>query len=73
MPIVSISEASRLVNKCRQTIYKHIRQGKLSTLTCVDGLKSLDISELIRVYGVSECHFLKLWNFSMEWLYRVLE
>lgn len=52
MFIVSISEASRLVNKCRQTIYKHIRQGKLSTSTCVDGSKGLDTSELIRVYGV---------------------
>jgi len=52
MSIVSISEAARLVNKCRQTIYKHIRQGKLSTSTCVDGSKGLDISELIRVYGV---------------------
>lgn len=52
MPIVSISEASRLVNKCRQTIYKHIRQGKLSTSACVDGSKGLDTSELIRVYGV---------------------
>lgn len=52
MSIVSISEASRLVNRCRQTIYKHIRQGKLSTSICVDGSKGLDTSELIRVYGV---------------------
>jgi len=52
MPIVSISEAARLASKCRQTLYKHIRQGKLSTSTCVDGSKGIDISELIRVYGV---------------------
>jgi len=52
MTIVSISEAARLANKCRQTIYKHIRQGKLSTSICVDGSKGLDTSELIRVYGV---------------------
>lgn len=52
MSVVSISEAARLVNKCRQTIYKHIRQGKLSISICVDGSKGIDISELIRVYGI---------------------
>lgn len=52
MSIVSISEAARLVNKSRKTVYKHIQQGKLSTVTTVDGLKGLDTSELIRVYGI---------------------
>ncbi|MDI2113909.1 hypothetical protein [Commensalibacter nepenthis] len=51
MPIVSISEAARLVNKSRKTIYKHIHQGTLSTVTTVDGSKGIDTSELIRVYG----------------------
>jgi len=52
MSIVSISEASRLVNKSRKTIYKHIQQGKLSTITTVDDFKGVDTSELIRVYGI---------------------
>lgn len=52
MSIVSISEASRLVNKSRKTIYKHIQQGKLSTVTTIDGLKGIDTSELIRVYSI---------------------
>jgi len=52
MSIVSISEAARLVNKSRKTIYKHIHQGTLSTVTTVTGGKGLDTSELIRVYGI---------------------
>jgi len=52
MSIVSISESARLVNKSRKTIYKHIHQGILSTVTTVDGAKGIDTSELIRVYGL---------------------
>lgn len=51
MPIVSISEAARLANKSRKTIYKHIQLGKLSIVTTSDGTKGIDISELIRVYN----------------------
>jgi len=51
MPIVSISEAVRLANKSRKTVYKHIQLGKLSIVTTSDGTKDIDISELIRVYN----------------------
>ena len=48
MAIVSISEAARLVGKSRRTIQRDISAGKLSK--CDNG-KSLDTSELLRVYG----------------------
>lgn len=48
MAIVSISEAARLVGKSRRTIQRDIAAGKLSK--CDNG-KSLDTSELLRVYG----------------------
>ena len=48
MAIVSVSEAARLVGKSRRTIQRDIAAGKLSK--CDNG-KTLDTSELIRVYG----------------------
>jgi len=51
MSIVSISKASKLTGKSRQTLYKHLQNGQLSLSTDVNGSKGLDISELIRVYG----------------------
>ena len=54
MARVSISEAARLVKVSRPTIYKMINSGKLSYTSVVKhgkGIKVIDISELIRVFG----------------------
>ena len=47
MSFVTITEAAELVNKSTQTLYRHIKSGKLSRES--SGL--LQIAELIRVYG----------------------
>ncbi|HAT1528471.1 TPA: DNA-binding protein [Morganella morganii] len=52
MALVSISEAARLTGKARSTLHKYIKQGKLSTTTVQNtGNKSIETSELIRVFG----------------------
>ena len=54
MARVSISEAARLVQVSRPTIYKMINSGKLSYTSVVKhgkGIKVIDTSELIRVFG----------------------
>ncbi len=52
MALVSISEAARLTGKARSTLHKYIKQGKLSTTTNQNtGNKSIETSELIRVFG----------------------
>jgi len=54
MAAVSISEAARLVNVSRPTIYKMIDSGKLSYTSVVKQgkeVKAIDTSELIRVFG----------------------
>jgi excisionase family DNA binding protein len=50
---VSISEAARLTNKTRATIYRHIKSGKLSVTKQGDGTNTVSIPELERVYGFS--------------------
>ena len=54
MSKVSISEASRLTNKTRKTIYKYIQDGLLTVSMDTLGKKAIDISELIRVFGEIE-------------------
>jgi len=54
MANVSISEAARLVNVSRPTIYKMLNSGKLtftSTVKAGKHVKVIDTSELIRVFG----------------------
>ena len=51
MAVVSISEASRLVGKTRQTLYNDRDSGKLSWTTLDTGKPGIDTSELHRVYG----------------------
>ena len=51
MAVVSISEASRLVGKTRQTLYNDRDSGKLSWTTLETGKPGIDTSELHRVYG----------------------
>jgi len=50
---VSISEASRLTGKGRQTLYRHIKNGKLSATKDGDGSRVIQVVELERVYGIS--------------------
>ena len=47
----SISEASRLTGKSRQTLYNMIDKGELSAGQDLTGARQLDKSELIRVFG----------------------
>lgn len=57
MAIVSISEAARLVHVSRPTIYKMIKAGELTYTSVVKhgkSVKSIDTSELIRVFGSLE-------------------
>ena len=54
MSKVSISEASRLTNKTRKTVYKYIQDGLLTVSMDTQGKKVIDISELIRVFGEIE-------------------
>lgn len=51
MAKVSVAEAAKLTGKSVKTIYRHIDIGKLSSSQDVNGSKSIDISELQRVYG----------------------
>jgi len=52
MASVSISEAARLTGKARSTLHKYIKQGRLSVTTdAATGSKSIETSELIRVFG----------------------
>lgn len=54
MARVSISEAARLASVSRPTIYKLIKSGELSYTSVVKhgkSVKSIDVSELMRVFG----------------------
>lgn len=50
MAKVSVAEAAKLTGKSVKTIYRHIDTGKLSSSQDDNGSKSIDISELQRVY-----------------------
>lgn len=51
MALVSIIEASKLAKVSRKTIYKHLKEGTLSSSENSHGHKEIDTSELIRVFG----------------------
>jgi hypothetical protein len=51
MAIVSISEAARLTGKSTKTLYRMVSHGKLSVSQDESGVKTVDISELVRVFG----------------------
>jgi len=51
MTQLTVRDAADKVGVTRQTIFKYIRQGKLSATLSRDGQKQIDISELIRVFG----------------------
>lgn len=51
MPIVTISEAARLVGRGRKTIQRYVADGRISVAHDDAGHRGIDISELIRVFG----------------------
>lgn len=51
MARLKISEAARLVGLNRKTLYKHIKQGKVSSGVDSLGAKYIDAAELHRAYG----------------------
>lgn len=51
MTQLTVREAADKVGVTRQTIFKYIRQGKISATLSRDGKKQIDVSELIRVFG----------------------
>ncbi|MBN3859952.1 hypothetical protein GKC56_05465 [Neisseriaceae bacterium PsAf] len=51
MAYVSIQEAGSLTGKSIKTLYRHIDNGKLTATLDENGIKVVDTSELIRVYG----------------------
>jgi septal ring factor EnvC (AmiA/AmiB activator) len=52
MPKVSIAEAARLTGKTRRTIDRHLKDGNISSETDSDGVRRIDVSELIRYYRI---------------------
>lgn len=51
MALIAISEAAKLVGRDRKTLYRAIKEGRLSATTDATGARQVDTSELIRVYG----------------------
>ena len=51
MPKLTISEAAKLTPHNRQTLYKHAKEGKLTTTKDALGKVVVDTAELQRVYG----------------------
>lgn len=51
MARLKISEAAKLVGLNRKTLYKHIKQGKVSSGVDSLGAKYIDAAELHRAYG----------------------
>lgn len=56
MAVVSISEAARLTCKSTKTLYRMASQGRLSVSLDENGAKTVDISELVRVFGELDGH-----------------
>ena len=50
MPVVSITEAAKLVKRNRKTVQRYVADGRLSLSQDVAGDKGIDTSELIRVF-----------------------
>ena len=51
MPNLNLTQAAHAVSKSRQTLYQHLKAGKVSATTDRDGNRVIHTSELIRVYG----------------------
>ena len=51
MTQVSVVEAANLVGRDRKTLYRSIKEGKLSATLSATGQRQVDVTELIRVFG----------------------
>lgn len=51
MAQVTVSEAAKLVSRDRKTLYRLIKEGKLSTTTSDSGVRQVETSELLRFFG----------------------
>lgn len=48
---LTVAEAAVRVNKSRQTLFDKIKRGQLSATANHDGIKVIEVSELLRVFG----------------------
>ncbi len=51
MPLLTVRQAAQHVGITRQTMFRHIKQGKVSATVAHDGELRVDTAELLRVYG----------------------
>ena len=54
MAQLSVAEAARLVARDRKTLYRMVKEGRLSATVNNDGQRQIETSELVRVFGVLE-------------------
>jgi hypothetical protein len=52
MALLSFTAAATMAGVSRVTMTKHVKSGKVSTVTAPDGSRKIDTAELLRVYGV---------------------
>jgi hypothetical protein len=57
MTQLTILDAAKFANRDRKSIYRAIKQGKLTATTATDGALQVEVAELIRVYGESKANF----------------
>lgn len=53
MASVTVTQAAKLANTSRKTIYAHINKGKLSSRLDKNNARQIDTAELVRVYNVT--------------------
>ncbi|HHW3940116.1 TPA: helix-turn-helix domain-containing protein [Raoultella planticola] len=51
MAVHTVTEAAKLAGVTRRTIYRYIKQGKLSTVVTGSDSSQIETSELLRVFG----------------------
>lgn len=51
MPHLTVRQAAERVGISRQTMFRHIKQGRVSATTSHSGEKQIEVTELLRAYG----------------------
>jgi len=51
MTVVSLTEAAKLADVSRPTLYRYLKNGTLSATKLLDGSRGIDVAELTRVFG----------------------
>ena len=51
MPILTFSQAIRAAGASRSTVYRYVKEGKLSATRLPNGKRGIDTAELERVFG----------------------